>query len=98
MVRRDRGERMVMEGEVGRDSLLALVGVCLGDGLCELHLKLVASQCHLLVVRDEGEQRVEHQVVRQVELGAAGLLAGMDAAVLHSSRAPRGQGLGRKFP
>jgi len=68
----------------GRSSLLALVGVGLGHGLGQLHLKLVAAQRHLLVVGDEREERVEHQVVRQVELGAARLLPGVDAAMLHA--------------
>ena len=62
-------------GRGGQGSLFALVSVGLGHGLGQLHLKLVAAQRHRLVVGDKGEQRVEHQIVRQVELGAARLLA-----------------------
>ncbi len=49
----------------------------------QLHLKLVAAQCHLLVVVDQGKECVEHQVVSQVELGAACLLTRVDTTVLH---------------
>ena len=56
--------------------------------LCQLHLKLVAAQRHLLVVVDEGEERVEHQVVSQVELGAACLLTRVDTTVLNPPRTP----------
>ena len=59
------------------------MGVGLWDRLRQLHLKLVAAQRHLLVVGDEGEERVEHQVVSQVELGAARLLTRVDTTVLH---------------
>lgn len=50
------------------------MGIGLRYWLSQLHLKLVAAQRHLLVVGDQGKERVEHQVVSQVELGAAGLL------------------------
>ena len=76
------------------DLLLALVGIGLGNRLGQLHLKLVAAQRHLLVVRDERKQRVEHQVVRQIELGAARLLPGVDPAVLDTPGAP-GSGRGK---
>lgn len=66
-----------------RDSLFALVSVGLRHRLGQLHLKLVAAQCRLLVVVDQGKERVEHQVVSQVELGAACLLARVDTTVLH---------------
>lgn len=71
-----------------RHSLFALVSVGLRHRLRQLHLKLVAAQRHLLVVGDEGEERVEHQVVGQVELGAARLLPGVDPTVLHTTRTP----------
>lgn len=65
--------------------------------LGQLHLKLVAAQRHLLVVVDEGEEGVKHQVVGQVELGAAGLLPRVDPAVLHPTRTPApGRGGGRR--
>lgn len=69
-------------------SLFALVGVGLRHWLRQLHLKLVAAQRHLLVVVDEGEEGVEHQVVGQVELGAARLLTRVDPTVLHPTGAP----------
>ncbi len=37
---------------------------------------------------DECEQRVEHQVIRQVELGAAGLLPRVNPAVLNPTGPP----------
>lgn len=70
------------------DLLLALVSVGLGHWLSQLHLKLVAAQRHLLVVVDQGKERVEHQVVSQVELWAACLLTRVDTAVLHPSQPP----------
>lgn len=66
------------------DSLFALVSISLRHRLSQLHLELVAAQRHLLVVDDQGEESVEHQVVSQVELGAAGLLTGVDTTVLHA--------------
>lgn len=72
------------------------MGVGLRYGLGQLHLKLVAAQRHLLVVCDEGEERVEHQVVREIELGAARLLARVDTTVLHSPRTP-GAGQGEEW-
>lgn len=39
---------------------------------------------------DEAVEAVEHQVIRQVEAGGAGLLTGMDPAVLDSTGAPEG--------
>ncbi len=70
------------------DSLFALVSVGLWHWLGQLHLKLVAAQRHLLVMCDECEQRVEHQVIRQVELGAAGLLPRVNPAVLNPTGPP----------
>lgn len=69
-------------------SLFALMRVGLRHRLRQFHLKLVAAQRHLLVVVDEGEEGVEHQIVRQVELGAARLLTGVDPTVLHPAGAP----------
>lgn len=71
-----------------RDSLFALVSVGLWHWLGQLHLKLVAAQRHLLVMCDEREQRVEHQVIRQVELGVAGLLPRVNPAVLNPTGPP----------
>lgn len=59
------------------------MSVGLRHRLSQLHLKLVAAQRHLLVVVDQSKERVEHQVVRQVELGAACLLTRVNTTVLH---------------
>lgn len=67
------------------DLLFALVSISLRHWFSQLHLKLVAAQRHLLVVGDQGEKSVKHQVVRQVEFGAAGFLTRVDSAVLHSA-------------
>lgn len=56
--------------------------------LSQFHLKLIAAQCHLLVVSDESKECVEHQVVSQVELGAPCLLTGVDTTMLHPPRTP----------
>lgn len=66
------------------DLLFALVSISLRHRLSKLHLKLIAAQCHLLVVVDQGKEGVEHQVVSQVKLGAACLLTRVDPTVLHS--------------
>lgn len=63
--------------------LFALMSISLRHWLSQLHLKLIAAQRHLLVVIDESEEGVEHQVVSQVKLGAACLLARVDTTVLH---------------
>lgn len=67
------------------DLLFALMSISLRHWFSQLHLKLVAAQRHLLVVVDQGEKSVKHQVVRQVKLGAASFLARVDSAVLHSA-------------
>lgn len=81
-------------GEMGarrqRHSLLALVGVGLGDGFGQLDFKLVGAQRHLLVVRDESEEAGECHHVRQVEPEAASLLVGVDKAVLDLAGSPSG--------
>lgn len=64
------------------------MGICLRHWLSQLHFKLIAAQCHLLVVSDKGKECVEHQVVSQVELGAACLLTGVDTTMLHPPRTP----------
>lgn len=58
---------------------------------CQLHLKFIAAQRHLLVVTDQGEERVKHEVVRQIEFGAARFLAWVNATMLHPPGAPVGQ-------
>lgn len=73
-------------------SLFALVGIGLRHWLCQPHLKLIAPQWHLLVVGDEVVEAVEHQVVRQEELGVASVLPRVDAAVLHLPIAPAERG------
>lgn len=64
------------------------MSVGLWHRLSQLHLKLVAAQRNLLVVRDERKQSVEHQVIRQVELGVAGFLARVNPAVLNATGPP----------
>lgn len=76
-------------------SLFALMGIGLWHRLRQPHLKLVAPQRHLLVVGDEVVEAVEHQVVRQEELGAAGILPRVDPAVLHLPVAPVEEGGGK---
>lgn len=71
-------------------SLSALVRVRLRHRVSQPHLELVAAQRRVSVVADEAVEAVEHQVVRQVEAGGAGLLAGVDPAVLDSPGAPGG--------
>lgn len=71
--------------------LFALVSISLRHRLSQLHLKLIAAQRHLLVVVDESEEGVEDQVVSQVKLGAAGLLARVDTTVLHPAWTPGAQ-------
>lgn len=61
------------------------MGIGLRHRLRQLHLKLVAAQRHLLIVCDEGEECVEHQVVRQVEFRAAGFLARVNPTVLNTT-------------
>lgn len=70
------------------NSLLVLVSVDLRHRFSQFHLKLIAAQRHVLVVADQCEERVEHQVVSQVVLGAAGFLARVDPAVLHAPQTP----------
>lgn len=67
------------------DLLFALMSISLRYWFSQLHLKLVAAQRHLLVVANQGEKRVKHQVVSQVKLGAAGFLTRVDSTVLHSA-------------
>jgi len=76
-------------------SLFALMGIGLRHRLRQPHLKLIAPQRHLLVVGDEVVKAVKHQVVRQEELGAAGILPRVDPAVLHLPVAPAKQGGGK---
>lgn len=71
------------------------MGVGLRHWLRQPHLKLVAPQWHLLVVGDEVVEAVEHQVVCQEELGAAGVLPRVDPAVLHLPVAPAEKGGGK---
>lgn len=59
------------------------MGICLWHWLSQLHLKLIATQCHLLVVPDKGIKSVKHQVVCQEELWAACLLTRVYSTVLH---------------
>lgn len=73
-----------------RPSLFALVRVGLRHRLREAHLKFVAAQGDLLVVRDEVIEGVEDQVVRQEELGGARVLPGVDPAVLDFAVPPEG--------
>lgn len=68
--------------------LFALVCISLRHWLSQLHLKFIAAQRHLLVVVDQGKERVEYQVVRKVKLGAACLLTRVDTTVLHPPRTP----------
>lgn len=75
--------------------LFALMGICLWHRLRQSHLELVAPQWHLLVVGDEVVQTIKHQVVSQEELRAAGILAGVNAAMLHLPVAPAEQNKGR---
>jgi len=70
------------------DSLFALVGISLRHRLSQFHFKLIAAQRHLLVVVDQGKECVKHQVVGQVELGAACLLPRVDTTVLHPAGSP----------
>lgn len=70
--------------------LFAFVGIGLRHWLSQLHLKLIAAQCHLLVVSDKGKECVEHQVVSQEKLGAARLLTRVYATMLHSPGTPDG--------
>lgn len=65
-------------------SLFALVGIGLGHGVGEAHLKLIAAEWHLTVVADETVEAVKDQVVCQVELGGTSLLSRVDPAVLHT--------------
>lgn len=67
------------------DLLFALMSISLRHWFSQLHLKLVAAQRHLLVVVDQGEESVKHQVVCQVKLGAASFLTRVDSTVLHSA-------------
>lgn len=68
------------------------MGVGLWDRLREAHLKFVAAQGHLLVVRDEVIEGVEDEVVRQEELGGPSILPGVDPAVLDLPVPPEGSG------
>lgn len=70
------------------------MGVGLRHGAPQPHLELVAAQRRVSVVADEAVEAVEHQVVSQVEAGGAGLLAGMDPAVLDAAGAPGERGGG----
>lgn len=76
-------------------SLFALMGIGLWHRLGQPHLKLIAPQWHLLVVSDEVVEAVEHQVVRQEELGAASILPRVDPAVLHLPVAPAEEAEGK---
>lgn len=72
------------------------MSISLRHRLGQLHLKLIAAQCHLLVVVNQGKEGVKHQVVSQIKLGAPSLLTGVDTAVLHPPRAPGAQTRGKK--
>lgn len=67
------------------------MGIGLRDRLGEAHLKFVAAQGHLLVVRDEVIERVKDQVVCQEELGGPSVLPGVDPAVLDFPVPPAGR-------
>lgn len=81
----DEERQVELEDTLDQDSLFALVSVGLRHRLRQLHLKLIAAQCHLLVVGDQGKERVKHQVVSQVELWTSCFLTRVDAAVLDPS-------------
>lgn len=67
------------------------MGIGLWDGLREAHLKFVAAQGHLLVVRDEVIEGVKDEVVCQEELGGPSILPGVDPAVLDFPVPPEGR-------